>query len=125
MTLVQRAYNIYPNNLVFSYFLACSTRLAKGFSQVYILITCMPEMISSINWILSSVFLVVLDRISDIFLPIQPVNKTIVLGKYLLNYVFINLTYKPCNGMIIIKVAIPNKDDTPISCHKKYVTTTV
>lgn len=29
--------------------------------------------------------------------------------------------YKPCNGMTKSNVATPIIDDTPISCHKKYV----
>jgi len=29
--------------------------------------------------------------------------------------------YKPCNGMAKSKVATKITDDTPISCHKKYV----
>lgn len=33
--------------------------------------------------------------------------------------------YIPCNGMNPNKANIPISDETPISCHKKYVTTIV
>lgn len=34
-------------------------------------------------------------------------------------------SYRPCNGMNISNAPTPNIDDTPTSCHKKYVTTIV
>lgn len=30
--------------------------------------------------------------------------------------------YKPCNGINIINVTIPNNEDTPISCHSNKMT---
>lgn len=33
------------------------------------------------------------------------------------------ITYKPCIGTMPMNAAIPNNDETPISCHRKYVTT--
>jgi len=64
----------------FTHFLACRTRSANGFSHVYILITWMPEIISSINLTLSSVLGAIFNRNSDVFFPNQPENKTISFG---------------------------------------------
>lgn len=55
---------------LFTYRLACSTNLANGFSHVYILIICTPEMISFINRIRLSVLRAVLSRNFDVNLPI-------------------------------------------------------
>lgn len=52
-----------------TYFLAAATRFANGFSHVYILITCIPDMISFISLTLSSVLSAVLSRKTDDFLP--------------------------------------------------------
>lgn len=35
---------------------------------------------------------------------------------------WIYILYKPCTGITISNIATPIIDDTPISCHKKYVT---
>lgn len=52
-----------------SYFLAYFVRLLKNGSQVYIFITCKPEIISFIKCILSSVLMAVFNRISEVFDP--------------------------------------------------------
>lgn len=57
-------------------FLMYFISFAKGFSQVYILITCIPEIISFIKHILLSVILAVFNRVRDIFFPNQSENKT-------------------------------------------------
>lgn len=61
--------------MVGTYFLAYCTKYAKGFSQVYILITCIPEMISFIKRTLSSVLMAVFSRSSEVFFPSQPTNE--------------------------------------------------
>lgn len=63
-----------------TYFLVYFMRFPKGFSHVYILITCIPEMISFINRILSSVFFAVCKRNLEIIFPIQPeIQKSVLI----------------------------------------------
>lgn len=55
--------------IVKTYFLALATKAANGFSHVYILITCIPEMISFIRRTLSSVLMAVFNLSADVFFP--------------------------------------------------------
>jgi hypothetical protein len=50
------------------------TSLANGTSHVYILMTCIPEMISFISRTRSSVRIAVFRRYSDVFFPRKPAN---------------------------------------------------
>ena len=52
-----------------TYFLAKAISCANGFSQQYILITCIPEMISFMSLTLSSVLNAVLNLKTDVLLP--------------------------------------------------------
>lgn len=56
----------------YTYLLAISTRDEKGFSQVYIFITCIPEIISFISLTLSSVRVAIFNRNEEVFFPNHP-----------------------------------------------------
>lgn len=62
-----------------SYLLAKEISFANGFSQAYIFITCMPDMISFINLTLSSVRSAVLNLKTDVLFP-KNTKKEILLG---------------------------------------------
>jgi len=104
------------------YFLIDSMSFPKGISQVYILITFMPEIISFIKRIRLSVIVAVLFRCSFSLFPNHAVNKTILLKP---NYFSSPIIYKLCIRILKHSTAMINNEDTPISCHKKYVTAIV
>lgn len=85
-------YNFY---YIKSYFLAYCIRFENGFSHVYILIICIPEIISSINLTLSSVLWAVLIRNSEAFFPSQPKNIELYFLSLILNVLKI---YDHCNN---------------------------
>lgn len=55
----------------FTYFLAYETILANGFSHVYILMTCIPAIISFIKRTRSSVLIAVRNLKLEVFFPNQ------------------------------------------------------
>lgn len=70
-------------NLLNTYTLAKDTSFAKGFSQVYILITWIPEIISFINRTRSSVRIAVFNLNIDVRFPNQAeINKIILINLF-------------------------------------------
>lgn len=72
-------------DVFYAYFRAFSTKLANGFSHVYILMTCIPEMISFIRRTLSSVLMAVFRRNIDVILPNQTKTQVLALLRTKIN----------------------------------------
>lgn len=65
---------IYFNAETIAYLRVQLTSFENGISHVYILMTCIPEMISFISRTRSSVLIAVFSRYSDVFFPRKPAN---------------------------------------------------